>query len=77
MIINLTFDNENQDDRVDYEIYRQAPEMHTALFNIQHNLKRRIENKLDSNNASEKEYELLEEIFNAISKETLLINLDL
>ena len=77
MIINLIFDNEKPDDRVDYEIYRQAPEMHTALFNIQNNLKRRIENKLDSNNASEKEYELLEEIFNAISEETLLINLDL
>lgn len=64
----LIFDLSDPDDAKEFNRVSRSIDMAMAIWEVTHNLRKRIERELESKNAEESQYDLLNEIFLKISE---------
>lgn len=62
----LKYDLTDPDDQIEFNRACAALDLSVAVWEIVYNLKKRVERELDSKDGTEKEYELLDSVFNKI-----------
>lgn len=68
MKAKLTFDLDNPDDMYSYKVHNKAMDMASALFEITHNLRRKVENKIDISQTELTNDEVIDYIFNELNQ---------
>jgi len=76
MKARLNFDLEDEDDRYAYAKCNKATDMALAIFEIQYNLRRKIEAKIENSTEEPSAFTVLDWVFDELNDELSSINID-
>lgn len=76
MKARLTFDLSNQEDRIDFAKCNKASGMASVLWEIEYNLKRKIEHELETMKQLPSAYEAIDMVFDAIREQLEVHNIN-